>query len=183
MANVLGTLFGNIANAIREKTGETGTMKPSEFAGKIESIVIGGGSGGTLVGSYGTFTASATSQTIRHNLGTVPLAVLIHSTYGTLISGEGGMIMSVGFSEEASKLMGRPNGLTYYMRIMDVLSSGYQAEVSQSSSGKYIETTTYKQTINKATETTVTFGEDSQAHLKSGVDYTWYAIGIKRDDE
>lgn len=38
MANVLGTLFGEIANAIRTKTGETGKMKPAEFAEKIESI-------------------------------------------------------------------------------------------------------------------------------------------------
>ena len=31
MANVLGELFGNIAAAIREKTGDTATMKPNEF--------------------------------------------------------------------------------------------------------------------------------------------------------
>ncbi|MBE6661620.1 MAG: hypothetical protein E7605_09510, partial [Ruminococcaceae bacterium] len=43
MANVLGTLFGNIANAIREKTGETGTMKPAEFPDKIKEIEVGGG--------------------------------------------------------------------------------------------------------------------------------------------
>ena len=43
MANVLGTLFGNIASAIREKTGETGTMKPAEFPDKIKEIEVGGG--------------------------------------------------------------------------------------------------------------------------------------------
>lgn len=46
MANVLAELFQNTANAIREKTGETGTMKPSEFPEKIRAIE-GGGSGGT----------------------------------------------------------------------------------------------------------------------------------------
>lgn len=40
--NVLGTLFGDIANAIRSKTGDTATMKPSEFPTKILEIEVGG---------------------------------------------------------------------------------------------------------------------------------------------
>mgnify|MGYP006991665589 CR=1 FL=1 len=44
MANALGTLFQNIASAIRAKTGETGSMKPAEFPEKIASIETGGGS-------------------------------------------------------------------------------------------------------------------------------------------
>ena len=44
MANTLGQLFGDIANAIRSKTGETGTMKPAEFPEKIGAIEVGGGS-------------------------------------------------------------------------------------------------------------------------------------------
>lgn len=46
MANVLGELFSNIANAIREKTGDSATMKPAEFPEKISGIEVGGGSGG-----------------------------------------------------------------------------------------------------------------------------------------
>lgn len=41
MANVLGTLFGDIASAIREKTGETGTMKPAAFPEQIRGIETG----------------------------------------------------------------------------------------------------------------------------------------------
>ena len=41
MANALGTLFQNIASAIRAKTGETGTMKPAEFPTQIASIEVG----------------------------------------------------------------------------------------------------------------------------------------------
>lgn len=48
MANVLAELFGNMANAIREKTGDTGTMKPAEFPEKIRSIESGGGVGTLL---------------------------------------------------------------------------------------------------------------------------------------
>lgn len=38
MANVLAELFQNTADAIREKTGDTGTMKPAEFPEKIRGI-------------------------------------------------------------------------------------------------------------------------------------------------
>lgn len=38
MANVLGELFSDIANAIREKTGDTATMNPNEFPSKISAI-------------------------------------------------------------------------------------------------------------------------------------------------
>jgi hypothetical protein len=38
MSNVLGELFGDIATAIREKTGDTATMKPAEFPQKISGI-------------------------------------------------------------------------------------------------------------------------------------------------
>lgn len=58
MANVLGTLFQDIANAIREKTGGTGTMKPAEFPTQIAAIPTGGGSSAdvryvTFVGADG----------------------------------------------------------------------------------------------------------------------------------
>lgn len=42
MANVLAELFQNVASAIREKTGESGTMKPAEFPDKIRAIEAGG---------------------------------------------------------------------------------------------------------------------------------------------
>ena len=41
MANVLGELFGNIASAIREKTGDAGKIKPAEFPEKISGISSG----------------------------------------------------------------------------------------------------------------------------------------------
>ena len=43
MANVLAELFANTADAIREKTGDAGTMKPAEFPEKIRAIETGGG--------------------------------------------------------------------------------------------------------------------------------------------
>lgn len=49
MANVLGDLFKDIANAIREKSGETSSMKPAEFPEKILEIE---GGGDTAVSDY-----------------------------------------------------------------------------------------------------------------------------------
>lgn len=49
MANVLGTLFQDIADAIRTKTGGTGTMAPADFPGEILSITGGSEEGRTTV--------------------------------------------------------------------------------------------------------------------------------------
>jgi hypothetical protein len=48
--NVLGTLFSDIADAIRNKTGNTETMKPAEFPGQIRNIEASGG-GSTVEGT------------------------------------------------------------------------------------------------------------------------------------
>ena len=46
--NPLQNLFSDIANAIRNKTGEISSMKPDEFVEKINSISIGGGGSANL---------------------------------------------------------------------------------------------------------------------------------------
>lgn len=45
MANALGELFQDIADAIRSKTGGTDTLKPNQFPSAIEGITTGGGEG------------------------------------------------------------------------------------------------------------------------------------------
>lgn len=67
MSNALGTLFGDIAAAIREKNGETGTMKPAEFPDKISAIETGGGSTESSV-QYKYLAFTATSQTIGQRI-------------------------------------------------------------------------------------------------------------------
>ena len=52
MANALASLFGEIADVIREKTGETETMTPSEFPAKIDGIKVGGAGGSLPAGVY-----------------------------------------------------------------------------------------------------------------------------------
>ena len=48
MANALNNLFTDIADAIRSKTGETDTMKPTDFPTKIEGISSGSAGGGGI---------------------------------------------------------------------------------------------------------------------------------------
>lgn len=74
--NVLGTLFQNIADAIRSKTGDSASMKPSEFPEKINGITAGEGGGtgtnGTFTLASGSFYATDSIMTVEHNLGYVP---------------------------------------------------------------------------------------------------------------
>lgn len=48
--NVLGSLFQDIADAIRSKTGGTDKMAPNDFPDEILSITVGGGGGGSAEG-------------------------------------------------------------------------------------------------------------------------------------
>lgn len=69
MSNVLGELFQDIANAIRTKTGSSGTMKPSEFPERILQIITGdGGEGGGDPGGGETVTRGV-SQKIAYSSG------------------------------------------------------------------------------------------------------------------
>ena len=79
MANALGTLFGDIANAIRMKTGKEATMKPIEFPSEILNIV-GGSSNIRATGGFITTSAENVNNgiaTFSHNLGVKPDLVVL----------------------------------------------------------------------------------------------------------
>lgn len=63
MSNVLGALFQEIADSIRAKSGDTATMKPTEFPEKISAIEAGGGEADERV-KYVTFMDGASSEII-----------------------------------------------------------------------------------------------------------------------
>ena len=70
---VKGSTLTGVANAIRSKSGITGTFPLNEFASKIESI-----SAGASVLS-GTFKPTSSAiQTITHNLGKTPSGIIIY---------------------------------------------------------------------------------------------------------
>lgn len=57
MANVLGELFGEIAESIRSKTGDTATMKPAQFPEKISAIKTPSSILPLSIAENGTYTA------------------------------------------------------------------------------------------------------------------------------
>lgn len=59
MANVLGELFGEIAESIRSKTGDTATMKPAQFPEKISAIKTPSIILPLSIAENGTYTAPA----------------------------------------------------------------------------------------------------------------------------
>lgn len=80
MANALGTLFSDIANAIRNKTGTTAKIIPNDFPIHINSITVGGGGdGGDKQWKFasGTVTSTGSAMTIRHELGAIPDIVFV----------------------------------------------------------------------------------------------------------
>lgn len=87
----LSSLFAAIANSIRSKTGETGTIKAEDFPTEITAIQSGksGKTTGTLKFKQGgtVLTSTVTNSsylTITHNLGTVPAIILVwRETAGT----------------------------------------------------------------------------------------------------
>ena len=73
------TTLNNTANAIREKTGKTDKITPSNFATEIASIVSGGGSSNFKM-EFQTYTPTEdeTEHTFTHNLGVVPNFIMIY---------------------------------------------------------------------------------------------------------
>lgn len=161
MANALGTLFGDIAGAIREKTGDTATMKPAQFPEKIAAIEAGGSGGGsatglrskqismTLTGAYGS--------RVSIDFGFKPLMIVIYpdnklsianSVYFTCI----GSVRELGFSERISYV--------------------YSNKITTQLQGGYIDGDDINKPIYNADETGFNLGKS----LGSGA-YIIYAIG------
>lgn len=158
MANVLGELFRNIAAAIREKTGDTATMKPADFPEKISNIEAGGGGAKIAVGTY---EASTSKQTIAHNLGVVPDIVICTPTTTQYTTTAGKYFVSIGISEAFSNAYPQlPKQITTHYRS----GSGFAFWVATAT----IEETGYY----------ITSADETSFSLMSGVvSGVWLAIG------
>ena len=89
MANVLGTLFGDIADAIRSKTGDTASMKPMDFPSKIMEIEGGGSSVEDIIPEQEiTFTLEDSVPTFYGNSLFNMLALTVGEEYHVLWGGE-----------------------------------------------------------------------------------------------
>ena len=170
MANVLGTLFGEIANAIREKSGESGTMKPAEFPDKIAQIVTGGGSG-ELKYKNGTVSASNMSDitTISHGLGVVPDMIAIYISEPPV---ENKVFLAIGFSTAMHAILGG------YPSIVQALLSGTSSQIGTADGFESDDPTCALGTgyghIHSVTDKTFTVGGANRPMATK--QYRWFAI-------
>ena len=182
MANALGTLFGEIAGAIREKTGDTATMKPAQFPEKIAAIEAGG-SGGTLVAQYKEFTATSNSdQVVSHNLGTIPVCVCLYpTTFNTSSAVQGELLIALAFSSAVGGLLGYSNYNDNYGRFLY-----WNATVKVPARGQQrypIDGTgTSELVFTKATSTNIVIGRPF-SQLISGRTYSLWLIGCKTAEQ
>ena len=173
MSNVLGNLFGEIANAIRAKTGGTDTMKPAEFPAEIAAIPTGGGSSsGELKYATGHLTATSEVMTVNHNLGYVPDIMIL-------------------YAGEVPALKNWMIGIGYSSAMLEALGGGYLSIAQGAgdngtttvSADKGVDTdypgqwyVDFGGGIRSMTSTSFIVGGGSNVHLGIGESYSWIAI-------
>lgn len=144
MANVLGTLFGDIADAIRAKSGESGTMKPAEFPEKISGISTGtsaeileniqialdfSGGNQTITAPDGTLVKTAIIQkpdTLTP--ANIAQGVNIAGIIGTLTGGSGGSGALTFVQGDTSKLTGGIATISHNMGVVPDMILVYAKE-------------------------------------------------------
>ena len=186
MSNVLGNLFGEIANAIRAKTGGTDTMKPAEFPAEIAAIPTGGGSdAGEWVMATGQFTPTSDIETITHGLGVVPDIAFVAMQTSTQLEGTTAQVLmsAIGFSSRFA------DGLTLTEGSQLSLGSMFFLNTSMSPAGissavvtgafidQPVEDTWHA--IHTATANTIGFGSRIGGLCKTGYSYGWAVLARK----
>jgi len=195
------TTLTNIADAIREKTGDSASIPVANFAAKIASIVAGGGesSGGSTGGgditlpdfefNQGSFStaSSVTQKTIAHGLSKMPDLIIVHPTIS----------QNVGEDLDAT-WDGQP--LLFAWGVKSTVDAPVKGGILQVGWGLTLEygidemTTTWKNTgaITCSDETTFTVGKHASLsgtpnQFIPNASYNWYAFagliaaGVKAD--
>ena len=177
MSNVLGNLFEEIANAIREKTGGTDTMKPAEFPAEIAAIPVGGGGGGDASGAikykdgyFECYSGQGSIRTINHNLGVVPDILIV--TYNNVPS-SGILQSSVAYTSKMLEVFGggwlsKAQGVTVSGSVYGTSNTGVDIEQD----GVYV----LIGGIRNVTSTSFDIGSTTYALPTTG-SYSWTVIG------
>ena len=166
MANALGGLFSDIAAAIRSKTGEEGSMKPTDFPEKINNISVRDLSLLPIAMVSGEFEPDAPVYTFEHNLGRVPDILIV---YGTTVetNPELGSFLTfaVGFGDKMMDLLLTQNdypGRVVYTIIYSLEGEGkYGTTMRIGDNCSIVDCVDQQQTygnLRSATDTTCTVG-------------------------
>ncbi len=174
MANVLATLLGDIANAIRSKTGSSEKMSPKDFPIYINNIVVDGGddSGKEWKFASGATTSTGGALTINHGLGDVPDIIYVKMTKSS-----DDTIYFVGalqFSDAMTNAIGSDDarGIAYVMGNIGLVTLTLKDGV-ESESPLFADM--YGQ-IRKANANNFTVGGGSVTPIPSGRTVNWWAV-------
>ena len=180
--NVLGTLFGDIANAIRAKTGDTATMKPIDFPTKISEIEVSssGGSGGSVIVNEGTIKPTADKQiyTIEHGLGVVPDLIIVriyHAISETQMPNYYYTIYG-GFSFSSAFLERIPSDLRSEFGAWWVWVGGDVGFMTVTGGGLDLTNSEIWGHIRNGNASTFQVGGSKSAHMPEGAEYKWCAV-------
>ena len=173
MANVLGTLFSDIANAIRNKTGTTEKMSPKDFPIQINNIVVGGGGDGGVTewkfASGETVSDGSGVLTITHGLGSIPDIIKVRAEYNTkdtdvfCIMMAFSEAMGTALNKDFSCGFGRVQGLGGAVILTQ--NGGVDSDVSNVFA-----------TINKANTQTFTLNVSDYVPILEGRKVIWWAV-------
>ena len=143
-----------IADSIRSKDGSVEVIKATDFPQRILSIPSGGGSGLPSNVNSGTITLSGDAQSIviEHNLGCVPLGVILFDENNYLIGNKVTYSMIL-----AQKAYGEPY----------VVYNDYQGNKTASMQYECISD------VNELSFTAV--NRTGNYYYRSGVTYRWFA--------
>jgi hypothetical protein len=174
MANVLATLLGDIANAIRSKTGLSEKMSPKDFPIYINNIVVDGGDGNGKEWKFasGATTSTGGDLTINHGLDAVPDIICV-----SMIKSSEDTIYFVGalqFSDAMTKAIGNDDarGIAYVMSNIGLVTLTLKDGVE---SENPLFANMYGQ-IRKANVNSFTVGGGSITPMPSGRNVNWWAV-------
>lgn len=181
------TTLNNTANAIREKTGKTDKLTPSNFATEIASIVSGGGSSNFKM-EFQTYTPTEdeTEHTFTHNLGVVPNFIMIYwgalpNFYGTSAT-KYSLICCWGVKGESPNISnGNGRYTKQFLSVSSSANSSENAKVSISLDNGIEETTNNGCVIREATTEGFSFKGNAYAHLGASLPYHIILISLEEE--
>lgn len=177
--NALTTLFEEIAQAIKDKTGDTATMKPAEFPEKITGIQTGGGA--NVKCAFGTFTGTGSMLTVEHNLGVIPDVLFAYKKTKTAST----TLLAIDSAFGVSSALATALNLPWVQFSTQSKKSGNYYEMGPMdctvTAGGIDGTSTYGPGLfSNANQTSFKIGLSlsiNQSECESGVEYKWLAIG------
>lgn len=177
--NVLGTLFQDIADAIRTKTGGTDTMVPAAFPENILSIPTGGSAGvaNILFATGKVEILEDGSGKITHNLGVVPDIIFVYMGHFGAIELErfAPLVFNLGFSRAFAEAIGDTRGGCYSLVNVGVSPAMMGSGLSNNS---YIDDTTVSSnTIHNANTMTALVDDEATGENEDEYSVNDYGLG------